>query len=76
VDLDGCRDPETEEIEHWGAKIIEALDSYTEVSPSGEGIHVIVKGKVPASIKRGRIEMYSIERYFTITGQVLERCAS
>jgi putative DNA primase/helicase len=75
VDLDGCRDPETGEIERWAAEIIEGLDSYTELSPSDEGVHIIVKGKVPAPLKRGHIEMYSIERYFTVTGHVLERPA-
>jgi putative DNA primase/helicase len=71
VDLDGCRDPENGEIEHWAMEIIEALDSYTELSPSGEGVHIIVKGKVSAPLKRDRIEMYSVERYFTITGRVV-----
>src|SRR5918997_852027 len=47
VDLDGCRDSRTGEIELWAAEIIDGLDSYTELSPSGEGVHIIVKGKVP-----------------------------
>ena len=69
VDLDGCRDPETGEIELWASEIIGRLDSYTEVSPSGKGVHVIVRGKLPTSVKRRRVEMYATERYFTITGQ-------
>lgn len=69
VDLDGCREPETSEIEPWAAKIIESLDSYAELSPSGRGVHVIVKGKVPTPIKRPRVEIYGIERFFTFTGQ-------
>ena len=72
VDVDGCRNPETGEIEPWAADIIEALDSYTELSPSGEGIHTIMRGKVPAPLKLGYLEMYSIERYFTVTGQVVD----
>ncbi len=68
VDLDACRDPETGEIEGWAAEIIEALDSYTELSPSGTGLHVVAKGKVPAPLKRGGIEMYSVERFFTMSG--------
>lgn len=75
VDLDGCRDPETGDIEPWAAEIIEAMDSYAEVSPSGTGVHIIAKGKVPAPLKRLRIEIYSAERYFTVTGQILERGA-
>lgn len=69
VDLDSCIDPETGEIAPWATQIVEGLDSYTELSPSGVGIHVIVKGKAPSPLKRDRIEMYSIERYFTITGR-------
>ncbi len=72
VDLDVCRDPETGEVEPWAAKIVSDLDGYTELSPSGTGLHIIVKGKVPASLKRGSIEMYSIERFFTMTGHAAE----
>lgn len=75
VDLDGCRDPEAGHIEPWAVEIIEALDSYAEVSPSGKGIHIVVKGKVPTPLKRPCIEIYSTERYFTVTGRVLERGA-
>lgn len=70
VDLDGCRDPETGELEKWAAEIVQALESYTEASPSGTGVHIIVRGKTPNK-KRGRVEAYSSGRYFTMTGQVL-----
>lgn len=72
VDLDGCRDPETGEVEARAAEIARYLDSYTEVSPSGEGLHIIVKGKVPAALKLPHIEMYSIERFFTVTGHLVD----
>ena len=68
VDLDGCRNPESGEVEAWAAEIVALLDSYTEVSVSGKGLHVIVKGKAPAPLKLPYIEMYSIERFFTMTG--------
>lgn len=68
VDLDACVDPDTGQISPWATQIVEGLDSYAELSPSGEGIHIIVKGKVPSPVKRTRIEIYSIERYFTMTG--------
>lgn len=70
VDLDGCRDPETGEIEAWAGEIVRGLDSYTELSPSGTGLHIILKGKVPVPLKRGQIEMYSVERCFTVSGHV------
>ncbi len=72
VDLDGCLDPETGEIEPWAQEIIEELDSYTEVSPSGTGVHILVKGELPAGRNRkGRFEAYDRGRYFTVTGKHL-----
>src|ERR1700677_1592711 len=47
-----------------------ALDSYSEVSPSGVGLHIIIKGKVPAGRRRSHIEVYSSNRYATFTGNV------
>jgi len=70
VDLDKCRDPETGEIKEWAEKIIEALGGYAEVSQSGTGVHIIVRGKGPNK-KRGGVEAYSSERYFAMTGRVL-----
>lgn len=50
--------------------IFNEFDSYAELSPSGRGLHIIVRGKVP-TIKRKGIEVYSALRYFTMTGDVL-----
>ena len=70
IDLDHCRDPDSGEIEDWAQKIIDTLDSYTEVSPSGTGVHIIIKGKLPSTGRRkGKVEMYEEGRYFTFTGQ-------
>jgi primase-polymerase (primpol)-like protein len=71
VDLDDCVDPETGEIAVWATQIIDGLDSYTELSPSGTGVHIIAKGKFAECGRRGPIEMYSRDRYFTVTGHVL-----
>jgi len=74
VDLDDCRDPETGEPTDEAQQIIDDLDSWTEVSPSGTGYHVIVQGFVPDGGNRGDIddvshlEMYDKSRYFTVTG--------
>lgn len=56
----------------WAAPIIAALGSYTEVSPSGKGVKVWVKGEVPQNLKTARIEIYKHKRYFTVTGRHLE----
>jgi putative DNA primase/helicase len=72
IDLDGCRDPESGEMAAWAEEIVRCFGSYTELSPSGTGVHILVKGKAPASLKRPGLEMYSTERYLTVTGHVVE----
>jgi putative DNA primase/helicase len=71
VDLDNCVNPETGEVALWARQIIEGLDSYTELSPSGTGVHIIAKGRIPHSGRRGSVEMYSQDRFLTVTGRVL-----
>jgi hypothetical protein len=51
-------------------KVYEEFTSYAERSPSGSGLHIIVKGKVPTGRRRSQIEIYSDKRYFTMTGDV------
>jgi putative DNA primase/helicase len=72
IDLDHCRDPETGEIAPWARAWVERFDGYTEVSPSGDGVHIIVKGESPRNRKRtvdGKtVEVYSTKRFFTCTG--------
>jgi hypothetical protein len=46
------------------------FDSYSEISPSGMGLHIIVRGTVPAGRRRSHIEIYSSQRYATFTGNV------
>jgi hypothetical protein len=73
VDLDHCRDPNTGEIETWARRIVNQLESYTEVTPSGTGLHIIVRGEIPGGRRKwGNIEMYTSGRYFTFTGRHLE----
>jgi hypothetical protein len=72
VDLDKCVAPETGEIEEWAQEVIEELDSYTEISPSGTGVHVLVNATLPEGRNRkGRFEVYDRDRYFTVTGKHL-----
>ena len=69
IDIDHCYDPETQELDQAAAEIIETVQSYTELSPSGTGIHILCKGTLPEGRKRkGAVEMYSTLRYFTVTG--------
>jgi putative DNA primase/helicase len=77
IDLDKCRDQETGVIEKWALKIIRALNSYTEVSPSGTGIRIFVCGALPPhgmlnGRKKGPVEAYEKGRYVTVTGQHID----
>ncbi len=72
IDFDHCRNPETGLIKDWAREYIRILDSYTEISPSEQGIHIFVKGKLPEDgRKKGDIEMYYSRRYLTVTGNHL-----
>ena len=72
VDLDGCRDPETGHLEPWAAEVVARVDSYSEASPSGTGVHTLARGCRPAgSRKKGSVEMYDCARFFTVTGEHL-----
>ena len=74
VDLDDCRDPETGDVDDAALDIIERLDSYTEVSPSGTGYHVLITGELPdGRNRRGSVELYDTARFFTVTGDHVER---
>src|SRR5258706_14866246 len=47
ADLDGCRDVETGELAAWARAFVARFDTYTEVSPSGTGLRLVLKGKKP-----------------------------
>src|SRR5690606_16238342 len=51
-------------------KIYSQLNSYSELSPSGRGLHIICKASIPMGRRRNNIEIYSSERYATFTGNV------
>lgn len=77
IDLDGCRDPRSGRVEPWAKAIVKRLDSYTEISPSGTGLRIFVRGTLPPHGRRKgskekppAIEVYSQARFLTITGQV------
>lgn len=61
IDQDGHLDPRA-------ARIVLRCDSWTEISPSGRGLHIFVRGAVSAAITGDQFEIYSSERYICITG--------
>ena len=78
IDIDHCFNPSTGELTKEAADIINFIDSYTEFSPSGTGIHIICKLDKPLDLKRNKrklddvqaLEIYENNRYFTVTGNV------
>lgn len=55
--------------------VVEEAATYTEVSPSGDGLHLIFMGSKPEGAercRRGNVEMYDHDRFFTVTGNVFE----
>lgn len=67
IDLDHTTDQD--EIARQ-LNIFEKFDSYSERSPSGNGLHIIINGKVRNGRRRSNVEIYSSERYMTLTGDV------
>jgi len=66
VDLDNCFD-DAGDLLPYAAAIVAGLNSYTERSPSGKGLHILVKGAV-AALKTDQVELYSQDRFTTVTG--------
>lgn len=73
IDLDHCRDPDSGDIDAWALDIVQDIETYTEVSPSGTGLRLFTRGTLPPhGRKQGDIEVYIGGRYLTITGCHLE----
>lgn len=68
IDLD---EPETEIQIERHSKIYENVQSFSEFSISGKGVHIIVKGSIPNGVRRDKCEIYSNARYFIMTGNVI-----
>jgi primase-polymerase (primpol)-like protein len=78
IDIDNCREPDNGLIESWAREILDYFDTYVETSPSGTGLHLIVRGvlnpnfKHVTSINNGKIEIYDKNHYFTVSGHKLK----
>ncbi len=75
IDIDNCRDAVSGVVDAWAEKIVEKLGSYAEVSPSGTGLKVFVRGSWPTDLphmtpwETGDVEVYDSGRYFAMTGR-------
>ena len=76
IDLDKHRDPTTGKLDSFAAEYVSRLNSYTETSQSGTGVHTIARATIPSD--KGRrdaksgVEMYSKARFFVMTGNHLD----
>lgn len=69
IDIDGAVDLQSGQVSDLCAKVVDLCASYTEASPSGKGVHIIVAGESP-KFKDDLIglEVYAGGQYFTCTG--------
>jgi hypothetical protein len=81
-DLDGCYNPETGEPNSWAKEILDATNSYTEITPSGNGLRIWARGKLPEGASnrvlkldpssgfgdKVQIEIFAKKGYLTVTG--------
>lgn len=74
VDIDHCR-KENGTFTEAAQAILDKYPSYTEISPSGAGLHIFYRGVMPGKGNKNSatgVEMYDSARYFTMTGNRLE----
>ena len=70
IDLDHVIDLDKKTGHAWMFDLVKRFDSYTEFSPSGSGLHIFIRGELPAQgRKRGAIEVYDRARFLTLTGR-------
>lgn len=80
IDLDGCLD-EDGDLREWAWPILAHFDElgFIEVSPSGTGIKILVRGAKPegmpclhkiAEKPKQQIEVYGHSRFWTVTGDI------
>ncbi|MDC3320505.1 DUF5906 domain-containing protein [Luminiphilus sp.] len=72
IDLDGVVDRETGMLNELANDFVSNIGSYTELSPSGTGLHIILRGHLSkAGSRKGPVEIYEKGRYFTFTGKAI-----
>lgn len=77
IDLDNHEDANgvvtpKEEFDKLANEFVSTLNSYSELSQSGLGVHIICKGKLPEGRRRkGNVEMYDTGRFFAMTGNTI-----
>lgn len=68
IDLDQADEEKDREAQRL---VFESLPSYSELSVSGEGLHIICYGRIQGGFNRGGIEIYDQERFILCTGNTV-----
>ena len=74
IDIDDCVD-ESGTLSDLAKQILDKVQGYAEVSPSGTGIKIFTRALAPRSFNDSQntgIEVYGQDRYFTVTGNVID----
>lgn len=69
VDIDHCID-EQGKMSPLAQEIVDKLNTYTEISPSGTGLHLFCKGELPPKDRKNTdlgLEVYAEGRFLTFT---------
>lgn len=70
IDIDGAINPDTGVVSERLQAIITSVASYTEYSPSGKGVHIIVQGSTTTNKSNDiGLEVFCGRQYFTFTGR-------
>jgi hypothetical protein len=79
LDYDDVRDPVSGAVAKWALLVVERIQSYAEVSPSGAGLRQIARGCLPDGARNkiwfadgSKLELWDSGRYLTITGNLSE----
>ena len=68
IDIDHCRNVNDKDKV---ISIVNKINSYTEISQSGDGIHILAKGNLENGSRRGNgVEIYGEGRFFALTGKL------
>jgi len=73
IDLDDCRDPVAGELSPLALEVLERIQGYAEVSPSGTGIklYTLTNMQGARTDRASGVELYVTGRYFCVTGHCL-----
>lgn len=80
IDLDDCFD-DAGHLTDWASEIVAIMSSYTEISPSGKGLHILFSHNesqetlqemlgAKFGTRRGQVELYYGRHFFTVTERI------